>query len=336
MGVRAADVRHVLIVGVNEEGREVRRKLESNRDYGLRAGRVPSGRRGRRPKGEEDAPVFGELADLRRIVAERVVDEVVFALPFSQAPRLRRADLLVRGDRHDGPSEGRFRQDAPVADLPFGPRRDADAHDLQHAARSGISGGEAGPRHRCLHDGPGGPRTGPAGLCGPGQGDVSEGRRSSGSDRVGQSGRIFTLLKFRSMYADAEDRKKELASFNEMSGPVFKMKNDPRVTPVGRWLRKFSLDELPQLWNVLVGDLSLVGPRPPTPDEVLRYERWHRRRLSVKPGVTCLWQVSGRNAIDFADWMRLDLTYIDNWSLKLDLKILLRTIPAVLFARGSR
>jgi exopolysaccharide biosynthesis polyprenyl glycosylphosphotransferase len=155
-------------------------------------------------------------------------------------------------------------------------------------------------------------------------------------DRVGQSGRIFTLLKFRSMYADAEARKKELEGLNEMSGPVFKMKNDPRVTPVGRWLRKFSLDELPQLWNVLVGDLSLVGPRPPTPDEVVRYERWQRRRLSVKPGVTCLWQVSGRNAIDFADWMKLDLTYIDNWSLKLDLKILLRTIPAVLFARGSR
>ena len=114
------------------------------------------------------------------------------------------------------------------------------------------------------------------------------------------------------------------------------MRNDPRVTLVGRLLRKFSLDELPQLWNVLVGDLSLVGPRPPTPDEVQQYERWQRRRLSVRPGVTCLWQVSGRNSIDFAEWMRLDLSYIDNWSFKLDLKILLRTIPAVILARGSR
>jgi lipopolysaccharide/colanic/teichoic acid biosynthesis glycosyltransferase len=127
-----------------------------------------------------------------------------------------------------------------------------------------------------------------------------------------------------------------LKAFNEMSGPVFKMKEDPRVTRVGRWLRRTSLDELPQLFNVLKGDLSLVGPRPPLPSEVAHYERWQRRRLSVKPGITCTWQISGRNDINFEEWIQLDLHYIDNWSLIMDLKILIRTIPAVLSGRGAR
>ena len=154
--------------------------------------------------------------------------------------------------------------------------------------------------------------------------------------RIGLNGRSFGLYKFRSMYRDAEKRRAELAELNEASGPVFKIKNDPRVTPVGYWLRKFSIDELPQLWNVLVGDMSLVGPRPPLDNEVQQYKRWQRRRLSMQPGITCLWQVNGRNQIPFEDWMKLDLEYIDNWSLLLDLKILLRTIPAVVLARGVR
>ncbi|HEY5611455.1 MAG TPA: sugar transferase [Thermoanaerobaculia bacterium] len=154
-------------------------------------------------------------------------------------------------------------------------------------------------------------------------------------ERIGLNGRIFTLYKFRTMIADAHERRGEVVHLNEMSGPVFKMRDDPRVTPVGRWLRKFSLDEIPQLWNVLKGDMSLVGPRPPIPEEVGRYERWQRRRLSMKPGLTCLWQVSGRNDVDFNRWMELDLQYIDNWSPLLDLKILLRTIPVVLSGRGA-
>ena len=154
-------------------------------------------------------------------------------------------------------------------------------------------------------------------------------------ERSGLNGRTFKLYKFRSMYRDAEARRASLASRNEMSGPVFKIKDDPRITPVGKWMRRFSVDELPQLWNVLAGDMSLVGPRPPIPDEVKKYERWQRRRLSMKPGITCLWQVSGRNAIDFEDWMRLDLAYIDTWSLRLDVQILLRTVPVVLTARGA-
>jgi exopolysaccharide biosynthesis polyprenyl glycosylphosphotransferase len=154
--------------------------------------------------------------------------------------------------------------------------------------------------------------------------------------RIGLNGRLFTLYKFRTMIEDAHARRDEIAHLNEMNGPAFKAKEDPRVTAVGRWLRRFSLDEVPQFWNVLKGDMSLVGPRPPIPEEVASYHRWHRRRLSMKPGLTCLWQVSGRNDIsDFDRWMQLDLQYIDNWSPSLDFKILLRTIPAVLSGKGA-
>lgn len=156
--------------------------------------------------------------------------------------------------------------------------------------------------------------------------------------RSGINGRPFTLYKFRTMVTNAEQLKHELAAMNEMSGPVFKVTNDPRVTPFGRILRKLSLDELPQLFNVLKGEMSLVGPRPLPVDEVKRFnDLAHRRRLSVKPGLTCLWQISGRNNVkDFKDWVRLDLEYIDNWSLWLDFKILCRTIPVVLTGAGAK
>ncbi|RMH19375.1 MAG: sugar transferase [Acidobacteria bacterium] len=153
--------------------------------------------------------------------------------------------------------------------------------------------------------------------------------------RCGLNGRRFTLYKFRTMIEGAEARKGDLLHLNEMDGPVFKLRDDPRVTRLGRILRRFSLDELPQLWNVLRGDMSLVGPRPPIPDEVAQYQRWQRRRLSMKPGLTCLWQISGRNQLDFDRWMELDLEYIDSWSPWLDLKILFKTVPAVLSGRGA-
>ena len=150
--------------------------------------------------------------------------------------------------------------------------------------------------------------------------------------RIGLNGREFLLYKFRSMHAGAVER---FELQNELSGPVFKMKGDPRVTPMGRFMRKYSLDELPQLWNVLKGEMSLVGPRPPLPDEVDQYKTWHRRRLSMRPGITGLWQVMGRNSIkDFNDWVKLDLRYLDGWSLWLDLKIILKTIPVVLQGTG--
>lgn len=154
-------------------------------------------------------------------------------------------------------------------------------------------------------------------------------------ERVGLNGRRFRCLKFRTMVQDADKVKDQLLHRNEMSGPVFKMRDDPRVTKVGRWLRKYSLDELPQLVNVLVGEMSIVGPRPPLPDEVEQYETWQRRRLSMRPGLTCLWQIRGRNEVDFEDWMRLDLQYIDEWSYLGDWWIILKTFPAVLSGRGA-
>ena len=155
-------------------------------------------------------------------------------------------------------------------------------------------------------------------------------------ERCGLNGRRFTLHKFRTMYEGSDRRLDEVAHLNEVDGPAFKARHDPRVTPVGRILRRLSLDELPQLFDVLKGNMSLVGPRPPLPDEVERYERWQRRRLSMKPGITGLWQVSGRTDLgDFNSWINLDLAYIDQWSLWLDFKILLKTLPAVLSTRGA-
>jgi len=154
--------------------------------------------------------------------------------------------------------------------------------------------------------------------------------------RVGKNGRLFNIIKFRSMILNAEEGRSELSHKNEMSGPVFKLAKDPRVTRIGKFLRKSSLDEIPQLFNVLKGEMSLVGPRPPLPSEVAQYDNWQRRRLSVKPGITCTWQVSGRNDIDFKDWMKMDLDYIDKYSLKKDFSLLAKTMPAVLFQKGAK
>ncbi len=153
--------------------------------------------------------------------------------------------------------------------------------------------------------------------------------------RVGKNGKTFYMLKLRSMRNNAEASQAELMQYNETTGPVFKMRNDPRVTPVGRFIRKYSIDELPQLWHVVTGEMSLVGPRPPLPSEVEHYEDWHRRRLEIKPGLTCIWQVCGRSDTTFDEWMRMDMEYIEKRSLLLDIKLLLQTIPAVLGGRGA-
>ena len=143
--------------------------------------------------------------------------------------------------------------------------------------------------------------------------------------RVGKKGQLFDMYKFRSMVVNAEELKEKLANQNEMSGPMFKMKDDPRVTKVGKFIRKTSLDELPQLWNVLKGDMSLVGPRPSLPKEVNQFEKWMYKRLTVKPGLTCYWQVSGRNNIDFEDWMKLDISYVEDRNLWIDIKLIFKT-----------
>lgn len=164
----------------------------------------------------------------------------------------------------------------------------------------------------------------------------SKGPLLFGQIRVGTNGRRFRCWKFRSMFIDAEERKKDLMAHNEMQGAMFKMEDDPRVTRVGKFIRKTSIDELPQFWNVFCGDMSLVGTRPPTPDEVATYENWHRKRISIKPGITGLWQVSGRSQIkDFDEVVRLDIRYVETWTFWLDIKILLKTICVVFAGRGA-
>ena len=144
--------------------------------------------------------------------------------------------------------------------------------------------------------------------------------------RVGRNGKEFDMYKFRSMVVNAEELKEKLAAQNEMSGPMFKMKDDPRVTKVGKFIRKTSIDELPQLWNILKGDMSLVGPRPSLPKEVAQFDEWMYKRLEVKPGLTCYWQVSGRNNIDFEDWMKLDIRYVQERNLWVDIKLIFKTV----------
>ncbi len=155
--------------------------------------------------------------------------------------------------------------------------------------------------------------------------------------RIGKNGRRFKIYKFRSMYTDAEERKKELEAQNELSGPMFKMENDPRITKVGKFLRKTSIDETPQFYNILIGQMSLVGTRPPTEDEFEQYSMYYKRRLSIRPGLTGMWQVNGRSEVtDFDDVVRYDLEYIDNWSLGLDMKLILKTFTSVLFSKGAK
>ena len=154
--------------------------------------------------------------------------------------------------------------------------------------------------------------------------------------RSGLRGKVFNLYKFRTMVDGADKMKSELVEQNEMSGPVFKMTNDPRITRIGKYLRKVGVDEFPQFINVLRGDMSIIGPRPPIPSEVEKYERWQMRRLSMRPGITCLWQVSReRNSVTFDEWMRLDMEYIDNWSISLDVVIMLKTVRTMLRADGK-
>ncbi|MDU7455932.1 sugar transferase [Clostridium saudiense] len=154
--------------------------------------------------------------------------------------------------------------------------------------------------------------------------------------RVGKNGKLFDMYKFRSMVVNAEELKEKLANQNEMSGPMFKMKDDPRVTKVGKFIRRTSLDELPQLWNVLKGDMSLVGPRPSLPKEVKQFEKWMFKRLTVKPGLTCYWQVSGRNNIDFEDWMKLDISYVEDRNLWIDIKLIFKTIFVLFGDKNAR
>jgi exopolysaccharide biosynthesis polyprenyl glycosylphosphotransferase len=332
-GRDSADLRNVLIVGTGPQAAEVRAKLDLHDELGMRVlGHLPGPNPA--PMTIDPAQLLGTLADLKRIIEDRVVDDVVFAIPVVESLSCEReigwceevgvtvhlrADLVRTLFARMYPTD---LDGTPMLTVSATPRQPVAlllkrVSDLVGAVVALVVLSPVFALAAILVKA------------------TSRGPVLFTQERVGLNGRTFTLYKFRSMYRDAEERRAALASLNERSGPVFKIKDDPRITPVGKWMRRFSIDELPQFWNVLAGDMSLVGPRPPIPDEVKKYERWQRRRLSMKPGITCLWQVSGRNGINFDDWMRLDLAYIDTWSLRLDVQILLRTVPVVLTARGA-
>jgi exopolysaccharide biosynthesis polyprenyl glycosylphosphotransferase len=324
------NLRNVLVLGAGARGQAFAAKLESHRELGLRI-------EGFLDESEEFDlpsrwPYLGTLDQLETVLHERIVDEVAICLPFSQWSLI---DAIAHLCEEEGKivripmdvldralSAGRVEEldGTPVFSLVSGPDR-----ALALAAKRLLDIAAAGLGLVILS-----PVLAVIGLAirlGDG-GPVLFRQR-----RIGLHGRPFGVVKFRTMAVDAEERLAELKAANEIAGHAFKLSNDPRVTPVGRFLRRTSLDELPQLWNVLRGEMSLVGPRPPLPTEVAGYDLWHRRRLSMKPGITGLWQVRGRRDPEFDRWVESDLEYIDRWSLWLDIKILFRTIPAAVQGR---
>jgi exopolysaccharide biosynthesis polyprenyl glycosylphosphotransferase len=333
---RRGQVRHYAVVGTGEMAREVVATISRHPEWGLKlAGHVAESRA---LLGAGN--VLGSLEDFARVLEETVIDETIFALPHEQmsvhGSEVKQAILLCE----EQGVAARISLDAlrysdrssmQVIDLDGLPllsftRTPLDA--LALLAKRVLDVAVAGLVLLVMS---------PALLA------VAVAIRLDSRGpiffrqrRVGLNGRDFTMMKFRSMRADAEQCLGGLRASNEMSGPVFKMKNDPRVTRVGQFLRKTSLDEFPQFINVLRGEMSVVGPRPPIRAEVEQYQRWQRRRLSVKPGITCTWQISGRSNIDFDQWVKLDLEYIDRWSFWQDVRICLKTVPAVLTTRGAR
>lgn len=329
-----ADGRNIVIIGTGPKAREMARLIERYAEWGLRVlGFVePNGAR------REDACVqpIGTTADLPEIIERHVIDEMIF-VGSSPADLARIGEILdicrERGIRtrvaldvfpaRVSKASMEFLEGVPLVTFSTTPD-----HPLQLLVKRAFDVAASLALLVLLL-----PLMTAVGIL---VKLTSKGPIIYRQIRCGLYGRKFVLYKFRSMQEGAEDILWEIKHLNEMDGPVFKMRDDPRVTPLGRLLRKSSIDELPQLWNVLKGEMSLVGPRAPLPEEVREYTPWQRRRLSVKPGITCLWQVAGRNEIDFHEWMKLDLQYIDNWSLLLDLKILLRTVPVVVLCKGAR
>lgn len=330
---RGLNFRSMLIVGLNPRADEVARIVLAHPYWGLRLlGFVAPD--GERPATFAGLPVLGGADELPRILEHEVVDEVVFVLSRRQLDEFEDAILLC--------SELGIRARVAL----FFPHMKARVvlDDLEGIPLLTFTNAPAAPFPafvKRLVDlvvailglvvlSPLLPLIALAIVLG------SRGPVLFTQLRCGLNGRRFTVYKFRTMVVGAEGQLESVAHLNEVNGPAFKARRDPRTTWVGRILRRLSLDELPQLVNVLIGHMSLVGPRPPLPEEVERYERWQRRRLSMKPGITGLWQVSGRAALDdFNHWIALDLAYIDQWSLWLDLKILAKTVPAVLTARGA-
>jgi exopolysaccharide biosynthesis polyprenyl glycosylphosphotransferase len=331
---RGYNYRTVLIVGTSPAALKIADSIHGHRFWGYRIlGFIRNGHAPEEPWPGR-YPILGETADIPRIVESNVVDDVIFAVHRRELDRLE--DLFL--SLQEQGIRTRFAMDLFPHTLARVQLEDLDGMPLLSFATTPTSQLQLLLK-RALDVALSGlvlllalPVVSVIALA---IKVTSGGNVFFRQTRCGLNGRFFTLYKFRTMVEDAEERRRELLHLNEMNGPVFKLRRDPRVTWFGRFLRRFSLDELPQFWNVLRGDMSLVGPRPPIPEEVARYQRWQRRRLAMKPGLTCLWQISGRNNLDFDRWMELDLEYIDSWTPLLDLKILVKTIPAVLSGRGA-
>ncbi len=335
--LRGKWLRPTLVVGSNPEGADIVRVLQANPASGL----VPIGCLASSVAEkldlqycEGEVPCLGAAREILDVLERHPVDTVIIASSAFDHEVLARIVAELRTlDIEVNVSSGLFEVMtsrvlvSEVAGVPLvtNPGHLAHADPARHEApvRHRGFGTRATRRPACVA------------LCAALVKLTSSGPLFYSQERIGRDGRAFRMFKFRTMYVDADARLEALRAENEASGPIFKMRNDPRVTSVGRWLRKFSIDEVPQFLNVLKGDMSVVGPRPPLPNETREYEDRHWRRLEVTPGMTGLWQVSGRSALTFEEMVRLDLFYIENWSVGLDLAIILRTVPAVLFARGA-
>lgn len=332
---RGFNTRNLLFVGTSDKARSFSQVVDQHRDWGLNIVGFLQVNGDTHAFSEGNGRVLGHVRELLEICKQHPIDEVIFCLPKNHVidaeehlRELEELGITVRMvldfyDLHQARRELSFFHDVPL--LTFH-TKSLDATQLLFKRLLDVVGSLVG--------------LGLLALIFPFVALAIKlndpGPVFFGQDRVGENGRIFKCWKFRSMYVDAEARKQELMAQNEMKGAMFKIKDDPRITPVGKFLRKTSLDEFPQFWNVFLGEMSLVGTRPPTPAEVEQYQNWHRRRITIKPGITGLWQVSGRNQIsDFDEVVRLDLHYIDNWSFWLDLKILLKTIKVVFLREGS-
>jgi exopolysaccharide biosynthesis polyprenyl glycosylphosphotransferase len=327
--------RTLLIVGTGPGARVLASSIGEHSYWGFRlVGFIRSTNDSETAASNLPAPLLGELRDLASIVESRPIDDVVFSVTHRELPNLEEAFVMLQ----EQGIRARFALNLVPTDYSRVELESLDGTPLLSFVRTPTSFPSLFLKRLAdiaiaiallVFGLP--VVVGVATMIKL----TSTGGVLYRQTRCGLNGRRFTLYKFRTMVEDAERRRQELLHLNEMDGPAFKLRRDPRVTVVGRFLRKFSLDELPQLWNVLRGDMSIVGPRPPIPEEVAQYSRWQRRRLSMKPGLTCLWQISGRNNLDFNRWMELDLQYIDSWSPLLDFKILLKTIPVVLSGRGA-
>jgi exopolysaccharide biosynthesis polyprenyl glycosylphosphotransferase len=330
---RGKNFRNVLIIGAGPRAREAKETIERHPEWGFRIiGFVDDGEGNFIPSVPDD--LIHKMVDLPTLLRDETIDEALVACPRRMLDSLNgvvhECSLIgvpvtlltdLFGQELPPPRAGNFDRRGTLSFAPV-------HHDeFAIAMKRGIdiAGASVGIVLSL-------PFLGAAALA---IKLTSPGPILFRQLRCGLNGRRFMMPKLRTMCVDAESLQGEFAHLNEMDGPVFKIKDDPRVTPVGHFLRKWSIDELPQFWTVLVGDMSLVGPRPPIPSEVMQYQGSERRRLSMRPGLTCIWQTTGRNDVQFDEWMRLDLEYIDEWSLSRDLRIILRTVPQVLFARGS-